>query len=128
MANKYLYSELQTEKAIPEIKEAIRKSFAVVGGEIEELENGVKINKGVNQVRYAFTTMNFHATISINPVSTNKYNLECHMAWIPHWLNYLMFLWGFVTIVTWAYNVLFLLVKPTEVYKTALDRVGFYLS
>jgi len=128
MAKKFLYSELKTNKSISEIKDAIHKSFSIVGGEVEELDNGIRIKKGVNQVRYAFTTVNFTSTITINPIGTEKYNLECSITWGPHWLNFLMFLWGFVTIVTWIYNILFLLVKPAEVYKTALDRVSFYLE
>lgn len=128
MGTKELYSELGSNKSFEEVQEAVRKSFQIVGGEMQDSENGILIIKGTNQVKKAFSTMKFSATVDISSVSKGKYDLKCTINWLPHWFHFLMFLWGFVSVVTWIYNVLYFFVDPTLIYQRALDRVEFFLE
>jgi len=128
MGTKELYSELISNKSFEEVQEAVRKSFQIVGGEMQDSENGILIMGGTRQVKKAFSTMKFSATVDISSVSEGKYDLKCTINWFPHWFHFLMFVWGFVSVVTWIYNALYFFVDPTPVYQRALDRIEFFLE
>ena len=128
MTTKILYGELITNKTIEEVKVAVKKSFQIVGGEIQDTESGIQIIKGTNQVKYAFTTMKFYALLNINQISEGKYEIACKINWTLHWFHLFMFIWGFGLIITWIYNILYFLVNPTPIYQQAIDRVKFYLE
>jgi hypothetical protein len=128
MTTKILYGELLTDKTIEEVRQAVRSSFEIVGGEIQDTPSGVLILKGTNQVPMTFTTMNFHSTVDVAPVATGKYSLVCTIKWLPHWFHIIMLVGGFAAVIPWLYNILFFFVKPVSIYKQALDRVAFYIQ
>ena len=69
---------------------------------MEDTEDGILIIGGTRQVKKAFTTMKFSETVFITSVSEGKYDLKCTINWLPHWFHFLMFIWGFVTVITWV--------------------------
>ncbi len=129
MTSKTLYGELRTNKPFEEIRNAVKKSFQIVGGVIQDTPNGILILNGKLQVRYTFTAISFTATVDIRQAQEGKYDLVCTIKWQPNYfLHLIMFIWGFITLVTWLYNILYFFVNPTRIYQQAIDRVQFYLE
>lgn len=128
MPTRTVYNQLTTDKPFEAVRDAARQSFQIVGGEIHDTENGITIEKGTREVKMAFTTMGFSARVEIRPITEDKYDLICTIRWLPHWFNFLMFVWGFVSLFTWIYNIMYFLVNPAPNYQLALDRVEFYLE
>jgi hypothetical protein len=95
---------------------------------MQDSEDGILILGGTTEVKKAFATMKFSATVDVILVNEGKYVLKCTINWLPHWFHFLMFLWGFVSLFTWVYNVLYFFVDPTPIYQRALDRVEFFLE
>ena len=128
MASKILYSELATRTSTTDIIAAAKKSFEIVGGEVTDTKNGFHIERGTNQIKYTFTAGKFSADFEVKEFTKEKKELICKIDWSPHWFHFPMFIWGFMSLVTWIYNILYLLIKPTEIYQRALDRTSFYLE
>ena len=128
MSTRNLYGSLVTDKTPDEIKEAVKKSFRTVGGEIQDTPNGILITKGTQGVKNAIAAFQFTSTVDINPVGGKKYELVCKINWQPNYIVHLFCLvGGFMFLLPWIYNILYFFVNPTPAYQQAIDRVNFFL-
>ena len=127
MASRTLYTQIETEKSLVEVKEAVKTAFRSVGGSIQESSTGMLIKQGVNGVSFAFTA-DVAAQINVRQVKENRFEVECLINWSMNALSWICLVVGiFIFGILWIVPLLYLFVKPDEAYQQALNRIYTYL-
>lgn len=128
MGSRTLYAQVTTDKSPDEIKAAIRNAFRAVGGTMQETPSGIEIKQGVNGVSFAFSA-DFTTQVNLRQVKEKMYEIECAIQWKLNALSIICLVVGFFVFgILWIVPILYLFIKPDDVYQQALHRVQVYLE
>jgi hypothetical protein len=123
MGSKTVFYTLTTDKTMPEVKEAARKSLMFLGGSLFEAGDGFQIKQGVNGVNFAFAA-NFETMLNIRQAAPNKYEFFANINWTPNTLFWVCLIVGiFVFGILWVVPLLYLFIDPSQAYQDALFRI-----
>lgn len=120
---KTIFHTLETNKPLPQVKEAVKKSLILLGGSILEQGDSFQVKQGVNGVNFAFTA-NVEAYISVRQTAPNKYELFSSVNWTPNALFWVCLIVGFFVFgILWIIPLLYVFVDPMPAYQQSLYRV-----
>lgn len=128
MGNKTVFYALDTDRSLPQVKEAAKKSLAFLGGTILEQGEGFEIKQGINGVKFAFAA-NLDALVIIRQSAPSRYEFYCTINWSPNALFWVCLIIGFFVFgILWIIPLLYLFMDPSQAYQQALFRVPSLLT
>ncbi len=128
MGSKTVFYTLDTDKPAEQVREALKKSFLLLGGTLLEQGDGIQIKQGTSGVSFAFAA-NFNAFISMRQTSPNKYEFFGTINWSPNGLFWACLIIGFFIFgILWIVPLLYLFIDPSTAYQQALFRTQSMLT
>ena len=125
--NRSIQTIITTEKTPEEIREAVRRAFYSVSGQIIDTKDAIIIEQGTLGVSCAFS-INMMAFIHLWRIKENTYRLECYLQWKWNALSWICFVVGwFVLGILWVVPLCTLFFNPLPTYQRALYEVQHYL-
>lgn len=126
--NRLLHTILKTEKSSDEIRNAVKKAFYQVGGQIIDTPDAIIIEQGALGVNCSFA-IDISAKINLWKLKENTYRLECELKWKLNALSWIcLFIGWFVLWFLWIIPICAAFVKPEPIYQRALNEVEQYLE
>lgn len=128
MGNKTVFYTLETDKSLPQVREAAKKSLMFLGGTLFEQGDGFQVKQGTNGVNFAFAA-NVEAFVNVRQSASNKYEFFGTINWSPNTLFWVCLIVGiFVFGMLWIVPLLYLFIDPSQAYQQALFRIQGMLS
>lgn len=128
MGSKTVFYTMETDKPMAQVREAIKKSLAFLGGTQFEQGDSFQVKQGTIGVNFAFAA-NFEALINMRQSAPNKYEFFGTINWSPNALFWVCLIVGFFVLgILWIVPILYFFIDPSQVYQQALFRIQNMLS
>jgi len=118
MGSKMVYHRIQSQKTLPEVREAVKRSLMFLGGSVFDAGNGFRLTQGTNGVNFAFAA-NFDALVDIRESQPGNYDITANVTWSPNAVFWIGLVSGFFLVIPWIVPILFLFIDPTSAYQQA---------
>lgn len=126
-SNRLLYTILTTDKSPNEIRQAVKKAFRLIGGQIIDTPDSIIIDGGTLGLNCSFA-VDLSARINLWELEENTYRLECSLLWKLNALSWICLVAGwFFLWPLWFVPMCASFFKPEPVYYQALNTVEDYL-
>ena len=123
MASKTVFYTMETDKPLPQVRDALMRSLMFLGGTLVGQGDGFQVKQGVNGVGLAFTA-NVEAFVNVRQSAPNKYEFFGTLNWSPNGLVWACLIIGFFVFgILWIIPLLYQFVNPVQAYQQALFRV-----
>ena len=123
MGSKTVFHTLETDKSLPQVREALMRSLMFLGGTLTGQGDGFQVMQGVNGTSLAFTAK-MEAFVNVRQSAPNKYEFFGTLNWSPNGLVWACLIIGFFVFgILWIVPLLYQFVNPVQAYQQALFRV-----
>lgn len=128
MGTKTVMYSINTQRSLPEVKQALIRALMPLGGVVTDMGEYVQIKEGKNNVNFGFTA-NFDAMVNIRQSAPDRYDFFGTINWNPSTIFWVCLVLGFILFgIAWIVNLLYFFIDPTAVYQQALYQTQSFLQ